>query len=144
MDAGSTKPATGIMVRWTALAPYFKSMLRIVAGLLFMQSGTMKLFGWPVAMPPDQPPLELLSQVGIGGLLEFMGGLLLVIGLFTRPVAFTLSGMMAVAYFQFHQPSAIWPMLNGGTDAVLYSFLWLYFSATGAGPWSIDAMRNKT
>src|SRR5262245_7425720 len=102
MEANSN----GIPAKWAATAPYVKSALRIVAALLFMQSGTMKLFGWPVAMPPDQPPLELMSQVGIGGLLEFVGGLLLMLGLFTRPVAFILSGEMAVAYFQFHQPQA--------------------------------------
>ena len=123
--------------------PYVKSALRIVAGILFMQAGTVKLFGWPTTMPPDQPPIELLSQVGIGGALEFLGGLLMIVGLFTRPVAFILSGMMAVAYFQFHFPNAFWPMLNGGTDAVLYCFIWLYFSASGAGAWSIDHLLHR-
>jgi len=133
----------GLITQWGQGAPYLLSVLRIVASIMFIQSGTVKLFGWTMAMPPDQPPLDLLSQVGIGGVLEFVGGLLLLFGLFTRPVAFVLSGQMAVAYFQFHFPSAFWPMLNGGTDAVLYCFIWLYFSAAGAGPWSVDALRKN-
>ena len=125
------------------LAPYLLSALRIVAAILFLQSGTVKLFGWPMEMPPEVGPLVVFSQTGIGGIIEFAGGLLLLIGLFTRPVAFILAGQMAVAYFQFHIPNAFWPMLNGGTDAVLYCFIWLYVSAAGAGPWSIDAIRSK-
>ena len=84
-------------------------------------------------MPPgnDAP---LLSKTGIGGLLEVIGGALMLIGLFTRPVAFILSGEMAVAYFQFHFPQSFWPLVNQGTPAVLYCFIWLYFSAAGPGP----------
>jgi putative oxidoreductase len=84
-----------------------------------------------------------LSQLWIGGVLELVGGALLLLGLFTRPAAFVLSGMMAVAYFQFHFPHSFWPTLNNGVPAVLYCFIWLYFSAAGAGPWSLDAKRGK-
>ena len=87
--------------------------------------------------------MPLLSQVGIGGLLEVVGGALLLVGLFTRPVAFVLAGEMAVAYFQFHFPKSFWPTVNQGVPAVLYCFVFLYLSAAGAGPWSIDALRRK-
>jgi len=123
--------------------PRVRSVLRIVAAFLFMLSGTSKLFGWPVPMPEGEPPLVLMSQIGIGAMLEFGGGALLVIGLFTRPVAFILSGMMAVAYFQFHFPGGFWPTANGGVPAVLYCFIFLYFSVAGAGSISVDAMRRK-
>ena len=126
---------------WSAVAPQLLSLLRIVAALMFLQAGTMKLFGWPVPMP-DGTTVTLMSQVGIGALLEAVGGFLLLIGLFTRPVAFLLSGEMAVAYFQFHFPQGFWPIANQGQPAVLYCFIWLYFSAAGAGPWSLDAKRG--
>lgn len=128
--------------KWSAWAPQLLSVLRIVSAIMFMQAGTMKLFGWPMAMP-DGATAPLLSQVGIGGVLEIVGGALLLVGLFTRPVAFLLSGEMAVAYFQFHAPQAFWPIVNNGQPAVLYCFIWLYFSAAGAGPWSLDALRKK-
>jgi putative oxidoreductase len=95
-----------------------------------------------MGMPPDGGTATLMSQVGIGGLLEVVGGGLMLVGLFTRPVAFILSGEMAVAYFQFHAPQGFWPMMNGGIPAVLFCFIWLYFSAAGAGPWSLDAARR--
>jgi len=131
-----------IAARWEGLAPELKSVLRIVCGFLFMQHGLQKLAGWPVPMP-DGATVSLMSQTGIGGVLEAVGGFLLLIGLFTRPVAFILAGEMAVAYFQFHAPGDIWPMVNHGEPAVLYCFIWLYFSAAGAGPWSVDAMMKK-
>jgi putative oxidoreductase len=81
-----------------------------------------------------------MSQMWIGALLEIVGGTLLLVGLFTRPVAFVLAGEMAVAYFQFHYPTSFWPTVNQGMPAFLYSFVWLYFSAAGAGPWSLDAV----
>jgi putative oxidoreductase len=115
------------------------SIYRIIAGVLFVSSGTMKLFNVP-AMPPGQPPIELMSQVGIGGLLEVVGGILIVLGLFTRPTAFILSGMMAVAYFQFHQPMAFWPTSNGGIPAIMYCWFFLYLVFAGAGEWSLDAL----
>jgi putative oxidoreductase len=128
--------------RWSRFAPQLLSVLRIVAALMFMQNGTMKLFGWPAAMPGGAT-VPLMSQIGVGGTLEVVGGFLLLIGLFTRPVAFILSGEMAVAYFQFHYPQGFWPIVNQGQPAVLYCFIWLYFSAAGAGPWSVEALRKR-
>ena len=132
-----------IVLKWKNSAPYFLSLIRIIAAFMFIMSGTMKLFAFPIGMPPDNATAPLLSQVGIGGLLEVVGGLLMMIGLFTRPVAFILAGEMAVAYWQFHAPQAALPILNQGTDAILYCFIWLYFSAAGAGRWSVDALRGK-
>jgi putative oxidoreductase len=130
-----------ILARWTTWGPYLQSVLRIAAAFFFLQSGTMKLFAVPVGVPPDGGTVPLLSQVGVGGVLEVVGGALLLIGLFTRPVAFVLAGEMAVAYFQFHFPQGFWPVENNGFAAALYCFVWLYFSAAGAGPWSLDARR---
>lgn len=129
--------APTLAARWSNWGPQLRSVLRIVAALIFVQAGTMKLFGFPVGMPAGATA-PFLSQTWIGGFLEAVGGGLLVLGLFTRPVAFVLSGMMAVAYFQFHFPSGFWPVVNGGTAAAVYCFVWLYFSAAGAGPWSLD------
>jgi putative oxidoreductase len=128
--------------KWPSWGPQMQSLLRIVAATLFMLSGTMILFAFPVAMP-DGESAAFMSQIWIGGALEAAGGALLLLGLWTRPVAFVLSGEMAVAYFQFHAPEGFWPTLNGGTPAILYCFLWLYFSAAGAGPWSLDARRGN-
>ena len=119
-------------------------LLRIVSGLLFLQAGGMKLFDWFGGVPAEfggHPPL--LSQVGIGGVLEFFGGAAIMLGLFTRPVAFVLSGEMAVAYFQFHQPQGFWPIQNHGEPAVLLCFIFLFFAAHGAGDWSIDAILRR-
>jgi putative oxidoreductase len=110
---------------------------------MFILSGTVILFAFPAGMPPDGGTASLTSQAGIGGVLEVFGGALLLVGFLTRPVAFVLAGEMAVAYFQFHSPNGIWPVLNGGVPAALYCFVWLYFSAAGPGPWSVDAMRRK-
>ncbi len=132
-----------LVAKWSAWAPYLKSVLRIVAAFMFMLAGTAKLFAFPIGMPPNGGTAPLMSQIGIGGVLEVIGGALLLLGLFTRPVAFLLSGEMAVAYFQFHFPQGFWPVVNGGVAAVLYCFLWLYFSAAGAGPWSLDAKRAR-
>ena len=128
-----------LLARWASWGPYLQSVLRIAAAFIFLQAGTMKLFAWPMGMPPDNSAAPLLSQVGIAGLLEVIGGALLLFGLFTRPVAFLLSGEMAVAYFQFFAAQSIWPIVNNGIAPVLYCFVWLYFSAAGAGPWSLDA-----
>lgn len=114
-------------------------MLRIVAALMFMLAGTTKLFAFPAGIPPNGSAVPLFSQLGLGAVLEVFGGGLLLLGLLTRPVAFLLSGEMAVAYFQFHFPQGFWPTMNGGMAAALYCFVWLYFSAAGAGPWSLDA-----
>jgi len=116
------------------------SLLRIVSGFLLMQTGGLILFGWFGGMPGGAK-VVLMSQTGIGGILEFFGGILILLGLFTRPVAFILAGMMAVAYWQFHYwPSGGWPLQNQGTPAVLLCFIYLYIAARGAGPWSLDAL----
>lgn len=118
------------------------SLLRIVAGGIFVTSGTMKVFGWPPG-PPEVPPFDPLTQIGIGGLLEVFGGLCITVGLLTRPVAFVLSGMMAVAYWQFHAPNGMWPIQNQGMPAVLYCFLFLFMAAYGGGEWSLDAWLKR-
>jgi putative oxidoreductase len=120
------------------------SIFRIVAGLMFMWSGTTKLFGYPPSGIPGMPPIALTSQLGVSALLETFGGLAIVLGLLTRPVAFLLSGEMAVAYFQFHAPKAFFPTTNGGEPAVLFCFLFLYLVFAGAGPWSLDAMLTRS
>jgi putative oxidoreductase len=130
-----------LAARWTGLTPDLLALLRIAAAVIFIVPGTMKLFAYPMGMPPDGGTAHFPSQIWFGGVLEVFGGALLAIGLFTRPVAFVLSGMMAVAYFQFHAPQGFWPAANGGVAAALYCFVWLYFSAAGAGPWSVDAWR---
>ena len=132
-----------LLAKWSSLSPQFQSVLRIVSALLFLQSGTMKLFAFPIGVPPNGGTVELMSQAGIGGILEVVGGAFVLLGLFTRPVAFILAGEMAVAYFQFHAPQAFWPIENGGINAVLYCFIWFFFSAAGAGPWSVDAMITR-
>jgi putative oxidoreductase len=131
------------VANWSSWGSRLQSVLRIVAAFMFMLTGTMKLFAFPAGVPPGGGTVQLLSQVGIGGILETFGGALLLLGLFTRPVAFILAGEMAVAYFQFHYPHGYWPILNGGVAAVLYCFIWLFFSAAGGGPWSVDAWRRK-
>jgi putative oxidoreductase len=133
-----------ITQKWQSFSPELRSLLRIVAAIMFMMAGTMMLFAIPVGMPPDGGTVQLMSEIGLAAVLEFVGGLLLLVGLFTRPVAFILAGEMAVAYFQGHAPGGTWPTLNGGQPAVLYCFIFLYLSAAGAGPWSIDAMRNRS
>lgn len=127
---------------WSSAAPRLKSVLRIVAAFMFILAGTSKLFAFPVGIPGGGT-VPVMSQPWIGGVLEVFGGGLIFLGLFTRPVAFILAGEMAVAYFQFHYPKSFWPTVNNGVPAVLYCFIWLYFSAAGAGPWSIDARRGK-
>jgi putative oxidoreductase len=118
---------------WT---PRLQSILRIVVGGLFLAHGSAKLLHFPHV--PQFDNVQLLSLVGIAGVLELLGGFLLLIGLFTRPVAFILSGEMAVAYFMAHQPRALMPILNGGELATIYSFVFLYFAVAGGGPWSLD------
>jgi putative oxidoreductase len=122
-------------------SPWLLSLLRIVAAFLFIAHGTQKLLGAPVAEP--RPTAELMSLMGVAGVLETFGGALLLIGLLTRPVAFILAGEMAVAYFMSHAPRGFWPVLNQGEPAVLYCFLFLYLAAAGGGPWSVDAARRR-
>jgi putative oxidoreductase len=109
-----------------------------------MQFGTAKWFAFPGSVMPDGGTVALTSQVGVAAVLETIGGVLLLLGLFTRPVAFLLSGQMAAAYFIGHAPQGFWPVLNQGTPAILFSFVWLYVSAAGPGPWSLDAWRGRT
>ena len=114
-------------------------LLRVVAGLLFLQAGGMKILDWFGGIPAEfggHP--AFLSQTWVGGVLELVGGSAVLIGLLARPVAFILSGEMAVAYFQFHQPNGLWPIQNHGEPAVLFCFIFLFFAAHGAGPWSVD------
>lgn len=122
-------------------APYVLSILRIITGLLFLEHSLSKLFHFPpVAMFAN---LQILSLVGIAGIIEFVGSILLTLGLFTRIVAFILSGEMAFAYFIAHAPRSFFPLLNGGEAAILFCFIFLYIAAAGPGPWSIDATRRK-
>ena len=124
-----------------AWAPRLLSILRIVTGLLFLQHGTAKLLQIPAI--PMFANLSLTSPPGIAGILELVGGVLMILGLFTRSVAFVLSGLMAVAYFMAHAPRGFYPILNAGELAALYCFVFLYIAAAGPGPWSLDAARRK-
>jgi len=123
---------------WT---PRLLSVLRIISAFLLIAHGAQKLFGF--LAPPGMPSFAPLSQMWIGGVLEFFGGLLLLLGLFTRPVAFILSGMMAVAYFQMHASGGFWPLQNKGELAVLYCFVFLFFSVAGGGEWSLDRLLRR-
>lgn len=114
------------------------SLLRLVSGFLFLQHGVQKLFG---LLEGNQ--VELFSLMGLAGFIELFGGLFIMVGLFTRPVAFVAAGEMAVAYFMVHLPQGFWPILNGGEPAAFYCFLFLYLSARGAGPWSVDAALER-
>lgn len=129
--------------RWISFAPYFLSLLRIIGGFLFVQHGGTKILGWPAAVMPGGGTAPLMSQAGVAGVLELVGGSLLLVGLFTRPAAFVLSGLMAFAYFIGHAGDGFWPVLNNGALAVIYCFVWLYISAAGGGPWSLDAMMRR-
>ena len=121
--------------RWQ---PQLLAALRIVAALLFIAHGTVKLFGFPVAFPmPELPPLLLAA-----GVIELVAGLLILLGLFTRPAAFIASGQMAVAYFMGHAPQNFWPVANEGDAAILFCFVFLYLAAAGPGAWSLDRNRG--
>jgi putative oxidoreductase len=120
--------------------PRILAVLRIVAALLFLEHGTQKLLGFPPSPNPGPP---LASLLGVQGVIELVGGILLLIGLFTRVVAFILSGDMAVAYFMAHFPKSFFPMLNGGDAAILYCFVFLYLAVVGAGEWSVDHVRRR-
>jgi putative oxidoreductase len=117
-------------------------LLRVVSGFLLMQAGGLILFGWYGGMPDGQT-VTLMSQTGVGGIIEFFGGSLIMIGLFVRPAAFISSGMMAVAYWQFHFPNARWPIQNNGMPAVLLCFIFLCMAANGAGEWSLDTLVRR-
>ena len=121
-------------------APRVLSLLRIVAALLFIEHGTVKLLGFPHVEGFPQPPL--VSMLGLAAILEVFGGLLLLVGFLTRPVAFLLSGQMAVAYFMAHAPNGFFPVLNGGEGAILFCFIFLYLAFAGGGAWSVDRARS--
>ena len=129
--AASPSRAALLTADWS---PRLLSIVRIVAALLFMEHGMQKLFGVPAG--PIHP--EMFSLLWFAAILEFAGGVLLLIGLFTRPVAFLLSGEMAVAYWMAHAPHSPFPAINGGDAAILFCFLFLYLAVAGAGPWSVD------
>ena len=124
---------TSLYASLDRMRPQFLSILRIVVALLFIQHGTTKFFGFPAAGPASLPPLIIVQ-----GLLEIVGGVLLLVGAYSRIIAFILSGDMAVAYFMSHFPKSFFPMANGGNLAVLYSFVFLYIFFAGGGPWSVD------
>ena len=129
-------------MHFTFLAPwagYILSVLRILAAATFLTHGTIKLFGWPSSMGDG----SLSTLMLVAGLLEVVGGLLLVVGLFSRPVAFVLSGLMAAAYFMAHAPQGFFPVLNNGEAAMLFCWVFLYVAAAGPGPISVDAMRGR-
>jgi putative oxidoreductase len=129
-------------MNWVIQVTYF--LLRVISGFLLLQAGGLILFGWYGGMPGQASPPPLLSQTGIGGILEFFGGIAIILGLCTRPVAFILSGMMAVAYWQFHAPQGGWPLQNQGMPAVLLCFIFLFIAAQGGSDWSLDALiRHK-
>ncbi len=132
------------MFDWATLRliwePRMLSILRIMVGLLCLEHGLAKIFDFPAT--PNHAPYQLFSLVpGVAGILETVGGVLLALGLFTRPVAFILAGEMAFAYFMSHAPRSFFPLLNGGDGAILYCFIFLYFFVVGAGIWSLDQLR---
>lgn len=137
MTDGSALKMNVMLDRWR---PRILSVLRVVTAFLFMQHGTQKMFGFPI---PSRGGFDLLSVSGVAGTLEVFGGFLILIGLFTRPVAFLLSGFMAFAYFMAHAPRAFWPISNGGELAAMWSFLFLYFVFAGGGEWSVDHVRGR-
>jgi putative oxidoreductase len=125
------------MASWS---PRMLSVLRIMTGLLFLEHGTQKLLNFP---PRANPGPALLSLLGLQGLIELVGGILIVIGLFTRSVAFILAGDMAIAYFMAHAPRGFFPLVNGGQLAILLCFVFLYLSVAGSGVWSVDNQRRR-
>jgi len=120
-----------------AWSPRVLSVLRIIVGFLIIAHGAQKLFG---VLGAPGGPVPIASQFGLAGIIEFYGGALLLLGLFTRPAAFLLSGTLAVAYFQVHAKGGFWPIMNKGELAVLYCFVFFYFVFAGAGPWSLDSL----
>jgi putative oxidoreductase len=136
-----TAPSVG--TKWRSWSPYLLSILRIVAAFLFFQFGSGKVLAFPASILPEGGTAPMWTLAWVAGVLEVIGGLFLLVGLFTRPVAFLLSGEMAFAYFIGHAPQGFWPVLNQGHPAVLFCFLFLYLSSVGGGPWSLDAKLGK-
>jgi putative oxidoreductase len=127
--------------KFAAWAPRALSVFRIITGLMIIEHGMAKIIGWPVV--PAFANLQPFSLIGAAGFIELIGGALLILGLFTQPAAFILSGEMAVAYFMVHAPKSFYPLVNGGTLAIMYCFACLYLSTAGAGPWSVDAAMKR-
>jgi putative oxidoreductase len=125
-----------------AWRPQALSVLRIIAGLMIIEHGMAKVIGFPFV--PTFANLKLLSLIGTAGFIELIGGALLILGLLTQPVAFILSGEMAFAYFIVHAPRSAYPLLSGGTLAIVYCFACLYLATAGGGPWSVDAATKRT
>ncbi len=123
-------------------SPHTLAALRIVAGLLFLAHGLIKVAGFPAGAQPGQQ--DLLTLFGVGGIIEIVTGALLMLGLFTRPAAFIASGQMAVAYFMFHAPSSVYPAVNGGDAAILFSFIFLYLTTAGPGAFALDNRGGKS
>ena len=130
-----------MMETLTAWAPRALSVLRIITGLMIIQHGMAKLLGFPVVA--NLANLSPFSLIGAAGFIELIGGALLIIGLWTQPAAFILSGEMAFAYFIAHSPKSFYPLINGGTLAIMYCFTCLYLATAGAGPWSVDAAMKR-
>jgi putative oxidoreductase len=124
-----------------AWAPRALSLFRIIAGLMIIEHGMGKIIGFPAL--PAYANVQPLSLLGAAGFIELIGGALLILGLWTQPVAFILSGEMAVGYFMVHAPRSFYPLINGGTLAIMYCFSFLYLATAGGGPWSVDAAMKK-
>lgn len=128
--------------KWQAMMPQFQGILRIAAAAAFIIHGTSKLYAWPFPIMPDGSTATMFTQFWFAGCLETFGGALILLGLFTRPAAFLLSGEMAVAYFQMHFPISPWPWANNGEVAFLFCFIWLFYSAAGGGAFALDRLRS--
>jgi len=134
---------SNLIARWKSWSPELLSVLRIITAFLFMQVGTAKLFAFPAAVMPGGGTAAAWSLPWVAGMLETFGGALVLVGLWTRPVAFILSGEMAFAYFIGHAQQHPWPVINQGSGAILFCFVFLYMSAAGPGPWSVDAALRR-
>jgi len=136
-------PEPAVVTKWKSWTPQLLSVLRIVTAFLFFQFGSAKWFAFPGAIMPGGGTAPMGSLAWFASVIEVFGGGLLFLGLFTRPVAFLLAGEMAIAYFYGHAGNGFWPLLNQGTPAVFFCFTFLYLSAAGPGPWSLDAKRGQ-